>query len=457
MGVPSSYLEDASGYRGSADALFTPATAEEVSALLRDAGAKDIPVTISGAGTGVTGGRVPHGGWILSVEKFRRLEIHSGHCLAGAAIRLKELQEAASPTGQFYPPDPTEHTASVGGSVATNASGSRSFLYGATRRHVRALQVALMDGSVRWYRRGEAIDFDVPALPRPRTTKHATGFPLEPGMDWVDLFIGSEGILGVVLEAELGLLPKPAGLLAGVVFLPEELLAFDAIDRWRLMPGLRMIEFMDACSLHLLRPQYPEIPGAARAALLIEQETGADPTSAADAWLDRLEEVGALTEGSWFGFTDSDRERFRRFRHRLPELVNDCVRRNGFSKLGTDFAVPIESNRRMFEIYREAVRGEFPDSSVIFGHAGDAHLHVNILPERDDDVRRGREIILVLARRAVELGGTVSAEHGLGKRKTELLSVEKNANEVRAMTEVKRRLDPKWLLGRGSLLGSSPT
>src|SRR5207245_5839573 len=124
-----------------------------------------------------------------------------------------------------------------------------------------------------------------------------------------------------------------------------------------------------------------------------------------------------LVEAAWFAASAADRERFRRFRHAVPEAVNDLVRRRNLTKMGSDFAVPIERNREMLAIYRETLDREFPGQYVIFGHIGDAHLHVNILPSNDGEWEQAKGIMTEFARRAVELGGTVSAEHGLGKRK----------------------------------------
>ena len=122
----SAYLEDASGYRGEADAVHVPATEAELQEILRAASSARTPVTIAGAGTGVTGARVPHGGWVVSLEKFNRLEIREGEAVVGAGVLLRELQAAAARSGQFYAPDPTEASASIGGTIATNASGSRT-------------------------------------------------------------------------------------------------------------------------------------------------------------------------------------------------------------------------------------------------------------------------------------------------------------------------------------------
>jgi len=387
----------------------------------------------------LTGGRVPQDGWAVSLEKLQRLEICPGRAIVGAGVSLETVQAAASRTGQFYAPDPTETTASIGGTIATNASGSRSFRYGSTRRHVLRLRVALMDGRVLDVHRGAKIDFEVPALPLTDTTKNTAGYPLAPGMDWIDLLIGSEGTLGIVTEAELQLLPAPADVLAGIVFLISDGAALDVVNAWRGIPGLRMIEYFDARSLDFLRPHYSEIPGRAEAALLIEQENGD-----IDFWADHA------PEDSWFAVSDQDRERFRRFRHALPELVNDAMRRRGFLKLGSDYAVPVARNREMLIFYHAKLIEQKLDY-VIFGHIGDAHVHVNILPKAQPEFDAGQRLMIEFARHAVTLGGTVSAEHGLGKRKAHLLKLQYTPDQIDAMKAVKRRLDPRWLLNRGNL------
>jgi FAD/FMN-containing dehydrogenase len=437
-------VEDASGFRGEADEVVTPDSETGVIEFLQRASRTATPVTLAGAGTGVTGGRVPQRGALLSLEKLNRLEIGQGCATAGAGVLLADLHAAALSAGQFYPPDPTETSAAIGGTIATNASGARSFRYGDTRRHVLRLRVALMDGRVLEVHRGDRVDFPVPALPVPKTTKHTGGYRLSPGMDWIDLFTGSEGTLGVILEAGLRLLPSPAEFLAGVVFFPNDGGALDAVDVWRVKAQVRMLEYFDKRSLDMLRARFPEIPAGSGAAILFEEEN-AD----IDCWHERLISAGALIEDSWFATTPGDREKFRKFRHALPELVNAVVRQNGFMKLGSDYAVPIARNRDMMAEYRRRLEPEFP--YVIFGHIGDAHVHVNILPSTAQQFARGQELMLDFARHAVALGGTVSAEHGLGKRKRGLLELQYTRDQIEAMKDVKRRLDPQWLLGQGTL------
>jgi FAD/FMN-containing dehydrogenase len=306
--------------------------------------------------------------------------------------------------------------------------------------------VALMDGSVREYARGDKVDFPISFVPMPNTRKNTAGYRLEPGMDWVDLFCGSEGTLGVILEAEIGLLPVPRELFAGVVFFPSDEHALTAVDAWRAYGELRMLEYVDRNSLRLLSGRYSEIPSSASAALLVEAED-AD----VEIWESRLISAGALLEASWFATGTRDLDRFRVFRHTLPELVIETVVRRGFLKMGTDYAVPVERNREMLAFYRERLEELFPDRYVIYGHIGEGHVHVNMLPGNTSEAERASGLLEEFARRAVFLGGTISAEHGIGKRKAKLLPLQYTSKQIQAMKHVKSRLDPYWLLGRGTI------
>ncbi len=451
MTVSPAYVTDASGFQGWADELSVPREGSELVDALVRARAARTPVTLAGAGSGLTGARVAQGGLVISLEKFRRLDVEKGAAWAGAAVSLVELGQALARTGQFFAPDPTEWTASIGGVVATNASGSRSFRYGSARQHVLALKVALMDGSVREFARGETVDFEVPAIPLPATTKYTAGYRLHPGMDWIDLFCGSEGTLGVILEAKLALLPVQEEVFSGVIFFDADARALAAVDAWRPIVGLNMLEYLDRNSLNLLRGRYPDIPRGAGAALLIEAE-GDD----VDAWERYLTEAGADIDASWFAMSGKDRERFRAFRHSLPELVNATVLERGFMKMGTDYAVPIARNSEMLAGYRDRLEQELPGQYVIFGHIGDAHVHVNMLPASKPQEETAAALLSEFARKVVDLGGTVSAEHGLGKRKAYLLAIQYAPEHIRAMMDVKRRLDPDWLLGRGTLFPVPP-
>jgi len=398
---------------------------------------------------------VPHGGSIISLERFRNLQVSQGKVRCGAGVALADLQAEAAKTKQFLGPNPTEISASVGGIVSTNAGGARSFRFGAIRRHILSLQVTFMDGTTREIKRGERVEFPYRIVHQPATTKNAAGYYLQPDLEWLDLLAGSEGTLGIVTEAELALLPEPPAILSGVVFFPSEESALDAVDIWRPIAGLRLLESMDTRALDLLRPRYPEMSSGARAALLVEQDLASEDDPEVDTWADRLNAQSALEEESWFGFRPSDRERFRAFRHVLPAMIVERARRGNCRKFSTDFAVPLACNRDLYNFYRERCESVFPNQYTIFGHIGDANVHVNLMPDSSEGDERAEALMEDFAHYVVSLGGTVAAEHGIGKHKANLLKLMYSADEIEAMRDVKRHLDPQWLLGQGTIFGPS--
>jgi FAD/FMN-containing dehydrogenase len=446
-----SYLEDSSGYHGSAERVFLPSNIEEIREIVEASAKQHVPLTVAGAGTGLTGARVPHGGWVVSLARFRQIKVEAGCARCGAGVILRDLQTAAARTRQFFGPNPTESSAAIGGILSTNAGGARSFHYGSVRRHVLGLQVTFMDGRTEWFRRGDKVDFPFQPIRLPATTKNSAGYRLAAGLDWVDLISGSEGTLGIVTEAELQLLPEPAAILSGVVFFTADALAMAAVKAWRTVGELRLLEFMDSMGLDLLRSRYPDIPAHAQAALLIEQNLPSEDDGEVEAWTRRLAEQEALADESWFGFSAADQDRFRQFRHALPVTVVDIMRRHGFPKFGTDFAVPLEHESALHRFYQGKCHEAFAGQYTIFGHVGDANNHVNLLPATRQQAERGEALIYEFAQFVVSLQGTVAAEHGIGKTKTDLLRLMYSADEIGAMKAVKRRLDPNWLLGQDTI------
>lgn len=445
------YLEDASGYHGQAAEAYAPNDVDELREIVAKAADSKATITIAGAGTGLTGARVPHGGFVVSLERFRTLSIESGRARCGAGVLLEDVHVEAGKTRQFFGPNPTEATATVGGIISTNAGGARSYGFGAVRHHVLSLEVTFMDGQTRRVTREDKVNFPVPALRRPATTKNSAGYYMEPNVDWVNLLAGSEGTLGIITEAELQLLPEAPSILSGVVFFSTDENSLNAVDAWRSVPRLRLLEYMDAPSLDLLRSVHPDIPVRSRAALLIEQDLQSEDDDEIDRWSERLTEHEALEEDSWFGFTATDRDRFRDFRHTLPTIVVERARKSGFPKFGTDFAVPLNRGRELLRFYRTRCEAVFPQQHVIFGHIGDANVHVNLLPDTSEKASQGESLIDEFARFTVSLGGTVAAEHGIGKIKADLLKLMYSPAEIDSMRQLKRRLDPEFLLGRGTI------
>lgn len=490
-----SFMTDASYLEGgNAESVVFPEDANEVANVLVEATEKGTPVTISGAGTGTVAGRVPFGGIVLATDRLNKIKSvnrmdHGGRAVAEAGVIVRDLQKSVESKGLLYPPDPTERSCFLGGTIATNASGSRTFKYGATRNYIERLKLAFVTGDLIDLRRGElraerngrieiplskgrTIKAQLPSYQMPRVRKNASGYYVAPEMDLLDLFIGSEGTLGVVLEAEVRLLPKPEGLLSGVVFFPanESLLAFvaearaaslktrqrsESVERSeqlrRASIDARALEYFDSQSLSFLRQRYQAIPSTAVGAVFFEQETTSQTEdSLMNEWLALLESHNALTDASWFATAEPDQEKLREFRHQLPVLMNEWFARYNQRKVSTDMAVPDDEFAGMLNFYEAALRGS-DLRYAIFGHIGDNHVHVNILPRDAKEAATARELYLRFIRHAVEVGGTVSAEHGIGKLKREYLREMYSEGHLREMAALKRAFDPAGILGRGNI------
>lgn len=450
-----SFLADASFIRdGHADRVVLPETIEEVAEVLAAADRDRTPVTVSGAGTGTVGGRVPFGGIVLATDRLNRIKtIENFRGVAEAGVILSDFQRAVDQEGLLYPPDPTERGAFLGGTVATNASGARTFKYGPTRNYIERLKVVLASGEVLDLRRGEGnfLKFPIPNYRPPSTRKNAAGYFVAPDMDALDLFIGSEGTLGVICEIEARLVPKPQGLLSGLVFFANEadVLAFVAEAKSGAVDA-RALEFFDNESLNFLRQKYPEVPGAAVAAIFFEQET-TDETeeSILNTWLTLLDKHHAFND-SWFATNEQDQARLREFRHQLPVLMNEWFAHYRQRKVSTDMAVPDAAFPGLFDLYKQTLRSSGL-RYTIFGHIGDNHVHVNILPRDEDEGARARELYVQFLKYAASVGGTLSAEHGVGKLKRDYLRLFYNDDQLREMAALKKTFDPHGILGRGNI------
>jgi D-lactate dehydrogenase (cytochrome) len=478
------YLTDASNMSGGHTLkLFIPESVEEISEILREASRERTPVTISGARTGTVGGAVPFGGVVVSLERLNSLSIdkENRRAVVGAGVVLSDLQKAAEAQSLFYPPDPTEWSCQVGGTVATNASGARSFKYGATRSYVRRLTVVLADGTVANIERGRQVLGDgglelagraIAARPltyqRPQVRKNVSGYFNAYPLDLIDLFIGSEGTLGVLAEIELDLLEKPHGVFGGIVFFDsnddllrcvnevrESSFAARAGTTAGIAVDASVLEYFDEQSLSFISEKFPETPQRRAGAVFFEQETTTDTEDEIfSLWNSLLERCGADIDRSWFGTEEQDREKMRKFRHALPVSVNERIAKYGRRKVGTDMAVPDENFANFLAFYKR-ILGESGIDYVIFGHIGDCHLHANLLPKTDEEAVRAKHIYGRCVAQAIMLGGTVSAEHGIGKLKRKYLEVMMGERYLNEMADLKRTLDPNGILGRGNMFEES--
>ncbi|MGB2753357.1 MAG: FAD-binding oxidoreductase [Pyrinomonadaceae bacterium] len=479
------YLTDASHMQGgNAERLFIPESADEIAAILKDANEQGIAVTVSGARTGTVGGAIPFGGYVISLErlnKIKSIDKDAKSAVVEPGVILGDLQKSVETVGLFYPPDPTEWSCQIGGTVATNASGARSFKYGATREYVQRLTVVLASGEIVNIRRGEyvtsadgvivigAILIKAPTYERPNVRKNASGYFNATPLDAIDLFIGSEGTLGVITEIELSLLDRPEGFFSGIAFFEQEvdLLAFvDEIRRHSLASrecrqaadtptiDATLIEYFDANALKFIAEKFPETPDAA-GAIFFEQETTANTEDTLfEQWNDLLEKYNADLERSWFTTNEQDREKMRAFRHALPLAANERYSRSGFRKISTDMAVPVEMFRSLLKLYEEQC-GPSGIDHVIFGHIGDCHLHLNLFPKDSGENERARHIYGRCIAHAIMLGGCISAEHGIGKLKRKYLAAMMGERYLNEMAEIKRAFDPKGILGRGNMFDES--
>jgi D-lactate dehydrogenase (cytochrome) len=507
------YLADESRRQGTADAMAFPASTAEVVAAVQAAREAGWPITVSAARTGITAGAVPNGGLLVSLERLTAVRalrrdcagIFYLHCDAG--VLLAEVQNGVRSgsfpdTSQwtpdslaalaelkkhrlFYPPDPTETSAAIGGTVACNASGAHTFLYGPTRPYVERLVVVLADGRVLDIPRGVyhadadgrfgvantdgTIDWGhAPSYLWPRT-KNSAGYFSSPELDLIDLFIGSEGTLGIITEVEIRLVPAPETNCAIMSFWPDEpaALAFTAALRDRRQElGVEAIEYVDPNALAMLRERrallgaasgIPScLPDSAQAAIYLDVGTSKDSLAAVLTELAGLIRTsGGNPEECWSAMERDERERLRIFRHALPETVNSIIAEArkahpGITKLGTDMAVPDEHLERIVAVYRKKL-DDAGLKYVIFGHIGNSHLHVNILPRNPADYAVGWELYHDFAETVVKLGGSPAAEHGIGKLKPDFLRLLVGDRGVAEMRAIKNVFDPAGVLGVGTL------
>lgn len=480
-----SYLEDTSAIRdGYTSGVYFAESYDEVLEILRDCSRSRTRLTLSGNGTGTTGGRIPFGGAVLALPKLNRIlnikknSDGTGVATVQTSALLFDVQQAVEEQGLIYPPDPTERYCFIGGTIANNSSGARTFKYGATRKYVERLKLALPSGELLNVRRGEIFadnsgtltfetengtryEVPVPTYKMPNVSKHIAGYYATPNMDLIDLFIGSEGTLGVILEADLKLLPKPERIFSGLIYFENEthLLNFviEARERSRRAASsndlsARALEYFDKHSLNFLRPKYPQIPNDAVGAIFFEQEiTNETEDDLLQAWLTLMESHHALIEPSWIALTPDEQQAIRDFRHALPAQVNEWYAKFKQRKISTDMAVPHARFPELMTSYQTKCAAEGFDY-ILFGHIGDAHLHLNILPKNADEAKRAKDLYRTFIREALAMGGTISAEHGVGKLKSEYLVEMFGEAGAREMARVKKAIDKALILNIGNVI-----
>ena len=444
--VRDAYEADASGLHLVPDLVARPESVDDVIEVVRKAASDRTPITCAGAQTSTTGASITDKGILLSLlsldrisppdEKGRTINVEPG-ALVG------EIKRTAAAAGLLFAPDPTsEEESTIGGAIACNASGARTFKYGATRRHVRALKVVMASG--------ELIEFR-----RPDLEKNTVGYAF--AHDPIDWFIGSEGTLGIIVEAELSLLPLPHHVVGLAVLFRAERDALNFVIAARESPQLsaRCIEYFDGPAIEIARSiSAGLIPPDATGMVYVEEEISDDLDSTLVRWIELIETIGADFEPLVFDGEARLREA-RRIRHSIPATMNErgnSFRNSGGRKVSTDWAVPYRRLPEAIETARSLVSEAGIDEPVIYGHAGNGHPHQNFVARDARELAGIEAVVEETLRRVLALGGTVAAEHGIGKIKRRWLPLQMNALQISVMTAVKSELDPLGLLAPGNIL-----
>ncbi|HET9062378.1 MAG TPA: FAD-binding oxidoreductase [Candidatus Binatia bacterium] len=504
------FLDDAAHYPGGhASAVYLPESEAEVAAVLRESAR----VTVSAAQSSLTGGATPQGGVVLSLTRMNRIRAWSeGTVRVEAGVVLSELDRELRRRNLYYPPIPTYDGATVGGTVATNAAGAATFKYGSTRDWVEAITVVLVDGDVLELRRGQCVADDgrfelactsgrrivvpLPSYRVPDVPKRSAGYHAAPGMDLVDLFIGSEGTLGVVTEIELRVLEGRPAWFCGLVPMANDDRALALVaalrtaskETWRAKDAhgidVAAVEYLDRRCLELLSEDHFDAqlgfswPDDAGAALIFQAELPADATrDGAFSELEHLDDPSRdtrllricrlLVEHEVFDVTapilpgeTARRDALLKLREAVPAAVNRRIRERqreidpSISKSGGDVIVPFERIGESLRVYREILARRGLDHAI-WGHISDGNFHPNVLPASREQMVAAKEAQLEIGRAAIALGGCPLSEHGVGRNpvKQALLRELYGESGIGQMRAVKRALDPSGKLAPGVLFG----
>jgi glycolate oxidase len=418
------------------DAVVLPETNEEVSAVVRVAAQHDVPIVPRGMSSGLAGGSIPvRGGIVLSLTRMNRiLEIDEENMTATveAGVVTADLQAAVEKLGLFYPPDPSSiKQSTIGGNVACNAGGPRCLKYGVTGNYVLGLTVVLADGRV-VRTGGKAI-------------KYVTGFNMN------QFFVGSEGALGVITEVILRLICKPPHARTALVHFPtldDAGRSVHAVLTRGLVPAA--MELLDETAIECIdKAMQLGLPLDVEAIMVIESD-GADEESVQreiDAIADICLQTGA-------GRVDVARDEERRAElWRARRSISPSLARKAPNKLGEDITVPRsaipEAVRRI-----KAISARYGLPIVVFGHAGDGNLHPNILFDRRDPAQweKVEQIVGEVFQVALDLGGTLSGEHGIGTFKLPYMRDALGSASINIQWRVKQALDPQNILNPGKVL-----
>lgn len=428
--IGAGHLVDWTGrWRGSSTAVVRPGDTSEVAEVVRVCSAAGLAVVAQGGNTGLVGGAVPEGDAVVlatsRLDAVGPVDDLSGQLTAGAGATLAAVQDAAGAAGWRYPVDlAARDTATIGGTIATNAGGHHVVRHGMTRRHVVGVEAVLADGSVLSHLDG--------------LVKDNTGY------DLAGLLCGSEGTLGIVTRARLGLVPAVDTVAVALVAFDSVETAVGAVGHLRRhLPEVEALELVFDDGLGAVAEVLGTTPPVVGpAVVLVEAVGGEDPVGAVGSALADLDGVidaavadDRVRRAELWRWRDEHTETIARFATTPPHKL--------------DVTVPIRSLAPFVHRVRELVSGLAPDARLwLFGHVGDGNLHVNVTGLQPDDDTVDRAVAELVA----SFGGSISAEHGIGRAKRHLLGLTRSAAEIDAMRAIKAALDPRGTLNPGVLL-----
>jgi len=499
------YLRDESRLTGRADEIVFIDSQQQLQSLMDRARRCGQPVTAQGARTGITGAAVPMGGLIANLSPMTaitnltfdqtgyQVRLQAGVTLeslqnALQACRfdtslldresLEVLEQLRRDTPHFFPPDPTEKTATIGGLFASGARGVSGLRYGDSRDWIEAITVQLASGDVWQIPRGRYL-FSEKGCPLPddgRLPISPDGpgelYAPAPGGDLIDLFAASEGMLGIVTELTVQLCAEDHEMWGVLFFFTRQELAirFSAWVSQAMSEGpipLSALEFFDRATLDSIAElkryssqmrTIPDPPYDADAAVYVEisGDDAGQVEQALTVVLDLFSQCGGREEDSAAANGRAEMERLRLFRHGAPESVNIQIDRlrlldRSVVKMAADMCTPMDRLTDFTDMMRQTLRSS-ELSGCCFGHIGECHFHTNLLCKNEAEMERARELLNSWGQWAVQAGGRSVVENGVGKLKRELLAATLPPQTLDHLRAIKRALDPGGLLNTGNML-----
>lgn len=454
--VRRAYSRDVSGLELVPEVVARAGSIADVVEVVHEAGRLGIQVTPAGAQTSTTGASIVDHGILLSMHAMNRiLHIDPAARLARVqpGVSIGALNEELAPLGLRFAPDPTsENDATIGGAIACNASGARSLRYGATRPHVRGVKLVNSEA-------------DVVDLRRPQLEKNTVGFHI--AQDPVDWIVGSEGTLGVVVEAELSLVKKPAREIGlAIPFATERAaLAFVVAAREQsdraVVARAQCLEYFDSQALSIARTHIgsPHWMADAEAIVYLEQpfEDESSIDAVLDVWLSIADTFDARADAIDVYDDAAALRDARRFRHAVPAFMNErgaARHAHGGRKVSTDWAVPFRALADAIDAAHRFADARGVPRAVTYGHAGNGHPHQNFIAHDAEELARIMAVVEETIHHVLSIGGTVAAEHGLGKLKRHWLGIQMSETQLRVMRAIKQTLDPRGMFAPGNIIAN---